>query len=51
MLSRYGRYALGKVAEFCSEAMWLDGGQIRMQGSAEDVVEKYRSEVSNKGSA
>lgn len=56
LLSRSGTivfvsHALGKVAEFCSEAMWLDEGQIMMRGTAEDVVEKYRSAVSSQGSA
>lgn len=36
---------LGKVAEFCDQAMWLERGVVRDHGPAEDVVEHYRAAV------
>jgi ABC-type polysaccharide/polyol phosphate transport system ATPase subunit len=36
---------LGKVAEFCDQAMWLERGVVRDHGPAEGVVEHYRAAV------
>lgn len=36
---------LDKIAEFCDRAMWLDHGKIRILGTAEEVVEAYRTSV------
>jgi ABC-type polysaccharide/polyol phosphate transport system ATPase subunit len=29
------------VADFCTRAVWLDQGQVRMQGKARDVASEY----------
>jgi ABC-type polysaccharide/polyol phosphate transport system ATPase subunit len=36
---------LSKVAEFCDRAMWLERGEVKDHGPAEDVVEHYRAAV------
>lgn len=35
-------HSLNSVAEFCDRAMWLEHGEIRQIGDAEQVVESYR---------
>jgi ABC-type polysaccharide/polyol phosphate transport system ATPase subunit len=35
-------HALGSVAEFCDRALWLERGEIRETGPAEEVVALYR---------
>ena len=35
-------HGLDKVAEWCHEAVWLEGGQVRARGPAEAVVGEYR---------
>ena len=34
---------LETIADLCSQALWLERGQVRMQGSVESVVEAYRA--------
>lgn len=37
-------HALAQVSDFCSRALWLDGGRIRMVGPATEVVRSYTAE-------
>jgi ABC-type polysaccharide/polyol phosphate transport system ATPase subunit len=39
---------LGKVAEFCDQAMWLERGVVQGIGPAEEIVEDYRKAVAVK---
>jgi len=32
------------LAQLCNSAMWIDHGQIRMQGDIEDVVRAYEGD-------
>jgi ABC-type polysaccharide/polyol phosphate transport system ATPase subunit len=32
---------MGMVRKLCSDLIWLDGGQMRMMGPAEEVIEQY----------
>ena len=34
-------HSMGRVRETCDRAIWLDGGRLRMAGTAEDVVDAY----------
>jgi ABC-type polysaccharide/polyol phosphate transport system ATPase subunit len=38
-------HALATVKEMCTDAIWLDKGQLMMRGSADDVVNAYTSFV------
>ena len=40
---------LDAVERICDEAMWIDGGRIRGQGPAAEVVEHYRREAPGHG--
>jgi ABC-type polysaccharide/polyol phosphate transport system ATPase subunit len=39
-------HALTSVAEFCDRALWLDDGRVKRIGPAPEVVDEYRSSVS-----
>jgi len=47
-LKSYGKtivfvtHSLGQVEQFCSRAVWLDNGIIRMDGNVKDVVNEYK---------
>ncbi|MFZ2101866.1 MAG: polysaccharide ABC transporter ATP-binding protein [Oricola sp.] len=34
-------HSMGQVLELCEEAIWLDGGRVKMAGKAFDVVKAY----------
>lgn len=38
-------HSLGTVKDFCSRAVWLSNGIIKMDGKPDDVIEKYLEEV------
>lgn len=38
-------HSLANLAEFCDRAAWLEKGDLRMVGPAEDVVDAYRDDV------
>jgi ABC-type polysaccharide/polyol phosphate transport system ATPase subunit len=38
-------HALGLVRELCDTVAWLDGGQVKEVGAADDVVESYVGQV------
>lgn len=42
-------HSMGRVTETCDTAIWLDGGQVRMTGAAEQVVEAYHESLSPPG--
>lgn len=44
----YVSHALPSVADFCDRVMWLENGQVRTIGPAEEVVAEYR-EASRSG--
>ena len=44
-------HSLDAIARFCNRCIWLDGGKIRMDGPAEDVVEAYLEEFAGVRSA
>ena len=35
-------HSLQSVADFCDRALWLERGQVKMIGPAEEVVESYQ---------
>lgn len=37
----YATQSAAAVADFCTRAVWLDSGQVRMQGKARDVASEY----------
>ncbi len=39
-------HSMGQVREFCDRAFWLEAGQIKMDGSAADVVGEYGDFIS-----
>jgi len=34
-------HSLGTIKELCDEVLWLNDGEVIMQGKAEDVIPKY----------
>ena len=38
---------LSKVADFCDTVLWLDHGQVRLEGPADSVVEHYKAGTSS----
>ncbi|MDH4118638.1 MAG: ABC transporter ATP-binding protein [Acidimicrobiia bacterium] len=38
-------HALPQVVDFCSRAMWLDAGRVRLIGPSADVVEAYQGSL------
>lgn len=38
---------LGTIKELCDEVLWLNDGEIKMQGKAEKVIPKYEEFMSN----
>jgi ABC-type polysaccharide/polyol phosphate transport system ATPase subunit len=38
-------HALSTVKEMCTDAIWLEKGQIMERGTADEVVDKYTSYV------
>jgi teichoic acid transport system ATP-binding protein len=39
------------VSKLCDRALWLDKGELMMDGPAEEVVEKYRATIRSKSSS
>jgi lipopolysaccharide transport system ATP-binding protein len=35
----------GSITKFCNKAIWLDGGQMRMSGNPQEVVQAYLREM------
>lgn len=35
-------HSLGQIREMCDRVVWLDGGQVKMVGKAEEVCDEYR---------
>jgi homopolymeric O-antigen transport system ATP-binding protein len=54
-LGREGRTVLfvshdtGAVGRLCRRAVWLDGGRVRDDGNAHDVIDRYLGTVVNRG--
>jgi ABC-type polysaccharide/polyol phosphate transport system ATPase subunit len=44
-------HSLDSIRSLCSEAVWLEAGQIRQTGKAHDVVAGYLSEVHNEAAS
>jgi len=40
----------GAITKFCDKAIWLDGGQMRMSGNPQEVVQAYLKELLVSGS-
>ena len=40
-------HSLGTIKELCDEVLWLNDGEIKMQGKAEKVIPKYEEFMSN----
>ncbi len=38
-------HKMGSIRKLCGEVYWLDGGRVKDNGSADDVVNKYEREV------
>ena len=38
-------HSLGAVKEFCNRAVWLKDGEIKIDGTPEEVIEKYLEEI------
>jgi teichoic acid transport system ATP-binding protein len=38
-------HSLQSVVEMCQRAVWLDAGQVRMDGPVEEVVKAYRADT------
>jgi ABC-type polysaccharide/polyol phosphate transport system ATPase subunit len=38
-------HSLGMVTRFCDEALWIDHGQVRMQGEPQRVIDAYMFDV------
>jgi len=38
-------HSLDLVARFCDEALWLDGGQVRVHGAPQQVIDSYLNAV------
>jgi ABC-2 type transport system ATP-binding protein len=41
----------GFLAEYCDEAMWLDGGRVRMHGAFAEVLAAYESSFAGPGAS
>ena len=39
-------HSMGQIRDFCDRALWLEAGQIKMDGSADDVVGEYGDFIS-----
>lgn len=44
-------HVLPQVAEFCERVLWLDQGQVRMIGPADEVVGEYKSSLASSKAA
>ena len=40
-------HSLGTIKELCDEVLWLNDGEIKMLGKAEDVLPKYEEFMKN----
>jgi ABC-type polysaccharide/polyol phosphate transport system ATPase subunit len=38
-------HSLDMITRFCDDALWLDGGRVRIQGEPQHVIDAYLSEI------
>ena len=38
-------HSMGTVKEFCTRAVWLSDGVVKMDGKPDDVIEEYLKET------
>jgi len=39
-------HSVDKVLKFCNRALWLDRGEIKLSGQADEVCKLYENEMS-----